>query len=252
MRQCTVTGYHPGPWHASISVALTKPRKKAHSQPRSYRFIQLLNTMGKVLEKLQATRLTNMAMTYVLVPQTQFGALPGKSTIDAVMSLVHDAEAAHNHGLVSSTLMFDITGAFGFISHPVLLRTLRSKGLPTELIQWVEPFLKDRITAVMLDGKLHVMRPVDTGIPQGSPISLILFVIIISLLHCDDLLPQHFNRMLPDGAIQPSLAFFVDDGKIQVASKKLKTNVRLLEAAFRSSSMSVTGWAFGLTKTKPS
>ncbi|KAJ6479748.1 hypothetical protein C8R45DRAFT_770307, partial [Mycena sanguinolenta] len=54
IKRCLANGFHPREWHKAIAVALRKPRKLDYSNPRAYRLIQLLECMGKILEKVFA------------------------------------------------------------------------------------------------------------------------------------------------------------------------------------------------------
>ncbi len=76
IRLCAECGYHPKPWKNSIAVALQKPNRD-YSLPRSYRLIQLLEVLGKVLEWIQARRLSYIAAKHDLFPLTQYGGIPG-------------------------------------------------------------------------------------------------------------------------------------------------------------------------------
>ena len=92
----TDSGYHPKAWRMSIAVALQKPNRD-YSKLRSYRLIQLLEVLGKTLERIQVQRLTHIAAKYNLFPSTQFGGITGRSVQDAVLAVTHDIEAAWNH-----------------------------------------------------------------------------------------------------------------------------------------------------------
>jgi len=91
--KCMRTGYHPSAYHRSISPAVQKPGKAHYSNPRAWRLVHLLSTMGKWIEKFIATRLLYYAMKHRLIPLNQFGAMPGKSTTDA--ALYHHGELVH-------------------------------------------------------------------------------------------------------------------------------------------------------------
>jgi ribonuclease HI len=232
IHHCAEAGYHPRPWRTAVAVALRKPRKGDYSAPKSYRLIQLLECLGKVLEKVQATRLSYLVETERLVPETQFGGRPGSSTVDAMMSYVEDVEAARNHKLVTSVLTFDISGFFDNVNHNRLLRVLREKRIPLPLIRWVASFLTDRQAAVCLDGKRGEMAPIETGIPQGSPVSPVL-----SILYTADL-PQVIgdistNNKNTDKTTPTAFKMYMDDGHITVSSKTLETNVATLSKQFR-------------------
>src|SRR5260370_27806345 len=104
-------GYHPKDWCTSVAVALQKP-KQDYSLPQSYRLIQLLEVLGKVLEHIQVQRLSFIASKHNLFPASQFGRIPGRSAEDALLCTMHDIEMAWNHKHKASMLMFDITGFF--------------------------------------------------------------------------------------------------------------------------------------------
>ena len=173
IRLCAKMGYHPREWRTSIAVALQKP-KRDYSLPRSYRLIQLLEVLGKVLERIQARRLAHIAAKHKLFPSSQFGGIPGRSAEDALLCTVHDIETAWNHKRKASILTFDITGFFDTIPHSHLLNTIRTLHIPLPIAKWVHSFLQDRRASICLDGKRDELRTIDTGVPQGSCVSPIL------------------------------------------------------------------------------
>lgn len=145
-------------WRKTIAVALRKPGKADYSNPRAYRLIQLEECLGKVLEAIIARRLSSWIHTRGLVPPTQFGGRP-----------------ARNHGLVTSSLTFDIKGHFDFVNHNKLANILRQKNLPIPIVKWVSSFPANREASICLDGQLSPSTPVMNGIPQGSPVSPALY-----------------------------------------------------------------------------
>jgi hypothetical protein len=234
MSECAYAGYHPHVWRQSITAAIRKPKKPDYSKPRAYRPIALLEDAGKVLERLQARRLAYLAAKYTLTPHNQFGGSVGKSTTDAALCFVHDCEAANRKKLVTSTLAFDITGFFDFVNHAKLLCVLRDKKIPTALIKWVSCFLSERQTAMCLDGIVDDMKPVHTGVPQGSPVSPILANFYTSSL-CEEFqqaAPGFLVGLEEDTPCLPNVMLYVDDGKLYVSSKSLHTNIVILERAY--------------------
>jgi ribonuclease HI len=159
--------------------------------------------------------------------------MPGKSTVDAALTFTHDIEAARKHQMVTSALTFDITGAFDFVSHPRLLTILREKQIPLTLVKWVASFLRERRTAISLDGILGDMSHIQTGIPQGSPVSPILFLFASSGIEeyvqagfKDD--PQVIRGLVSI----PIVITYIDDGMIYISSSELSTNVEYLQKAY--------------------
>lgn len=81
-------GHHPTAWRTATIVILQKPQKPDKTVPGAYRPISLLNTLGKLLEAVIAKRLSHYAEKHSLLPNTQFGGRPGRSTEQALLILV--------------------------------------------------------------------------------------------------------------------------------------------------------------------
>ena len=234
MQKCLKNGYHPKSWRKAIAIALRKPNKPDYSNPRAYRLITLLECLGKVLERIVARRLTFLAGELNLVPPTQFGGRSNSSTDDAILTFITDVQTAWSTGKVTSALTFDIKGYFDFVNHGRLLSELRRKNLPLEYIKWTASFLSNREAAICIDGRCDSMKPVDNGIPQGSPVSPIL-----AAFYSAELL-EKFNTPIqpplrdynPSHPSPVSIIMYVDDGKIYVSSTSLQTNVILLANAY--------------------
>lgn len=189
--------------------------------------------MGKIVEKVVATRLGFLAGKHSLIPETQFGGRPHSCTGDALLAFVHDVHAAWNNGMVVSELNFDIKGYFDNVDHNLLLARLRKKRIPVELVRWVASFLDGREVAVSVDGIHGEMEAVNSGIPQGSPSSPIL-----AGFYSADLLDLFSREKTIDGQSNTCMLAYVDDGKIYVASKSLDTNINTLRTAYKK----VEGW----------
>ena len=116
-------------------------------------------------------------------------------------------------------LLLNILGAFDTV-HPIrLLDELRKKGLPAWVVQWVKSFLEDRKTTLSFAGEKSAERRLTVGVPQGSPLSLILF-----LFYNAELLDIYVGlraRTLGSG--------FVDDVNILAFSQSTTNNYRILE-----------------------
>ena len=177
---CANVGYHPQIWRKTVAVALWEPKKPDYSNPRAYRLIQLEECLGKVLESVIARRLSHMIHTHNLVPTTHFGGHPGSSTVDTTLTFTHDIKATHNHGLVTTSLTLDIKGFFDYVNHDKLTTIMCRKRIPLPMVKWVNSFLSNREAAICLDGRTSDSRPVENGIPQGSPISPALLILYAS------------------------------------------------------------------------
>ncbi|KAE8244624.1 hypothetical protein A4X13_0g6427, partial [Tilletia indica] len=184
MESAVRLGWHPSLFRQATLVALQKGGNRDPAEPRSYRLISLLPCLGKVLEKIVARRLTFLAQKYNWVPAEQFGSMPGRGTDDAALTLIHDIEAgwAQPQQRTTSALAFDVKGAYDATHCWRLVHLLYQLGCPLQLVRWVLSFLSNRRAEVRLDDETSNMTPLDTGIPQGSPVSPILFIIFVAAL----------------------------------------------------------------------
>ncbi len=80
-------GYHPAEFRKATTVLLKKPGKADYTDLGSYRPIALLNILGKVLESIVAKRVSNLAERWSLLPDTQYGARPNRSTDLALLNI---------------------------------------------------------------------------------------------------------------------------------------------------------------------
>ena len=122
-----------------------------------------------------------------------------------------------------SLLSLDVAGAFDNVSYEKLLYNLKIKGVPTVLVTWVVSFLDERSTSISMGGKTSPMEAVETGIPQGSPISPVLFLFFNA-----PLIEECAGAKLP---IQ--VGGFVDDIHLLTYSKSTEVNCRQLEQVYQ-------------------
>jgi hypothetical protein len=87
-------GHHPKQWRSAKIIVLRKPGKPDYSLPGAYRPISLLNTLGKLLEAVVARRLSYLAEKHGLLPNSQFGGRPGRTTEQALLVLSNAIDQA--------------------------------------------------------------------------------------------------------------------------------------------------------------
>jgi len=94
--------------------------------------------------------------------------------------MVDRAHAAWRDGSVAGVLLMDIKAAFPSVGRGILVHTMKGKGIDEDLIRWTASFLSDRTVEMVIEANVMERRPVESGIPQGSPLSPILFPIYTS------------------------------------------------------------------------
>ena len=120
-------GYCPKHFRDSITIALWKPDKDDYSLVKSYRPIALLNTIGKVLESILASRISYLTETFHLLPYTHIRGQKSVFIKHVIYYLVERIYSAWNSNKIPSALFLDVTGAFNNVSHPRLLHNLRKR-----------------------------------------------------------------------------------------------------------------------------
>jgi ribonuclease HI len=209
-------GYHPKVWKQATGFILKKPKKPDYSKPKAYRVISLLNCLGKISERILARRLSYLAETTILLHNSQLGSRLKKSAIDTALLLKNEVELNKTNKLKTTALFLDVKGAFDHVSKNRLIQILANLKLPLSLINWISSFLADRTIRLTFDNNIEEFKPISTGIPQGSPISPILFLIYIR-----DLFKNLNINIKP--------LSYMDDISLIASSKSFKQNIGLLE-----------------------
>ncbi|KAM0664346.1 hypothetical protein ACQRIU_006929 [Beauveria bassiana] len=173
---CLEQGYCPAHFKETVTVALRKPGKEDYSQPKSYRPIALLNTLGKVLDGVIANRLAYLSDTFQLLPRRHTGGRKLTSTEHAMHMLLQLIHQAWAEGKVATLLLLDVSGAYDNVSHERLLHNLRKRRIDPKIVRWVASFLRDRSTTLKLQEYTAPSTPIKTGIPQGSRMSPYLYL----------------------------------------------------------------------------
>jgi len=202
-------------------VVLQKERKGDYSLPGSYRPVALENTMAKVLETLVAQRLTSTLEKEALLPDTQFGARKHRSTSSALALITETTHTVWKRDprLIVSIINLDLSAAFDNVSHPRLLEAILKKGLPFWIQNFIHGFLTQRRTCLQFDGAASPEITTQTGIPQGSPLSPILFLLFSSGL---------LEQTKSENDTHLNLGF-VDDTTLMVWGHTAAGNCRKLE-----------------------
>lgn len=170
--------YCPKHFRCSATIALRKPGKGDYTHPKAYRPIALLNTMGKVMDGIMAQRISYVTETHHLLPNTHIGGRKGRSVDHALHTIIEHIYDAWNspNPKIASLLLLDVSGAFDNVSHERLTHNLRKRRIDERAVKWIESFLSNRSTTISFDGFRSPKYYTSTGIPQGSPLSPILYL----------------------------------------------------------------------------
>jgi retron-type reverse transcriptase len=177
LNQCLKTEYYPKRFRAARTIVLRKPGKPDYADPGAWRPIALLSTIGKIFESIMAQRLSGLAEQHKLLPDTQMGNRKNRSTeiaLELLVEQIHTIWGSKKH--VATVLSLDISGAFDTVNHIRLLDNLQKKQIPLWFVRTIRSFLTERSTTIVVDGEESASRQLPAGVPQGSPLSPILFL----------------------------------------------------------------------------
>ena len=169
-----------------------------------------------------AAKVTQAAEANGLLPDEQMGNRAHRSTELAVRLVVAQVQEAWRQKATASLLQLDISGAFDTVNHIRLLATLRDMGFPRWLVLWTKDWLTSREATLHFDGQTAPPTAIRAGVPQGSPLSPVLFILYIASLY--SLLKEKHPHL--------AIAGFADDTNLMVFGREPKANVRQLEAAW--------------------
>jgi hypothetical protein len=134
------------------------------------------------MEKIVTRRLAVIAEFKTLLHMHQIGGRKQKSAIDAVMVLIQKVQAnwrTRKRGSITSVLALDVKNAYPTVRAAPFAEICILLGLPTELIKWFISFMSDRTIRFAFNGEINAIIGVNNSIPQGSPVSPIMFLIFI-------------------------------------------------------------------------
>ena len=176
-------------------------KKNEPSDISNYRPISLLNTIGKVLEKIVHKYVYNFLSKHQVITTLQSGFIPGDSTVNQLVDIYNTFCRALDDGKEVRAIFCDISKAFDRVLHKGLLFKLQSVGISGSLLQWFTDYLHNRKQRVVIPGVSSNWSTVVVGVPQGSILGPLLF-----LLYINDIVEN----------INSSIRLFADDAILYI------------------------------------
>ena len=188
------TGQLPSDWKKAQVCPLFKKGDK--TEPSNYRPISLTCILCKVMEHIIASNLSKHLNKHNILYELQHGFSEKRSCETQLIQLVEDLGRQLSLGKQTDLILLDFSKAFDKVNHLKLLYKLSCFGVKGNTLDWIQSFLIGRTQTVVLDGESSEEVKVTSGVPQGSVLGPLLF-----LLYINDL-PEN---------IQSQVRLFADD-----------------------------------------
>ena len=216
---------YPDIWKRSnIILAHKKSDKKLVN---NYRRISLLPICGKIFEKIIFNKIYNFLLEDSLLNSNQSGFCPGDSCINQLLAVTHEILEAFdcNPSLEVRLVFLDISKTFDKVWHEGLLYKIKSMGVSGKLYNLLESYLSGRLQRVVLNGQTSLWRPVSAGVPQGSILGPLLFLVYINDL---------------PNELKSNVKIFADDTSVFTIVKDKNENANTLN----NDLMLISKWAY--------
>lgn len=178
INQSVREGIFPTEWKLSRVVPLHKKNSKTNL--KNFRPICLVKVPSKIMEEIMRAQLSEYMENKSVIPSEQHGYREAHSVSTAVNRVSHLWRSCHERRDLVAALFFDLSSAFDLVDVEILTRKLEIYGLDKNSISLVRSYLNGRTWVVEVGDHLSEERCVPIGVPQGSGLSPLLFLVLIS------------------------------------------------------------------------
>ena len=190
-------GVVPFEWKEANIIPLFK--KGSRNKSEKYRPVSLTSVICKLLQRLIKDHMVEFLVKHKLLNSSQHGFLKARSCLTNMLCFLEEITKWIDGGSPVDIIYLDFQKAFDKVPHQRLLLKLKAHGIGDSITDWIEQWLTDRRQRVVVDGEVSNWKSVLSGVPQGSVLGPILFLIYINDL---------------DDSITSNVLKFADDTKL--------------------------------------
>ena len=199
-------------------------KKGCKNQPENYRPISILPTLSKIFEKHVSSSIFEYLNKNNLIHKEQSGFRSQHSCQTALTKLTETWLDEMNKGNLTGVVYLDFSKAFDLVNHQLLLSKLECYNFHHSAIEWISSYLSERTQQVTIGNKSSEQKPIPRGVPQGSVLGPLLFLIFIN--------------DLPMSTCESNIDLFADDSTLHNSGP----SVQCVENNLRSDLKEVQDW----------
>ena len=220
------SSFEEGVFPSQLKTAKVVPIHKGGSKfdIQNYRPISLLSAFSKFFEKVMHKRISNFIDGNESLNENQYGFRKGRSCEHALLAAQNELITSLSKNQISILLLIDFSKAFDMVDHRILLHKLQNYGIRGNAYNWLKSYLNERKQYVSINGEPYTTRSLEYGVPQGSILGPLLFIIYIN--------------DIPEICKFARFILYADDANIIVSAN----NMQELEKKFNILSKSLETW----------
>ena len=219
----------PKLWKQAKVIPLHKKAEVLYT--KNYRPVSLLSVLSKVLERCIFGQMIDYLETNQLLHPSHHGFRAKHSTVSALAEMFDTWVEAFEDDEVSAVVMLDMSAAFDVVDHDILIRKMALYGFEESALSWVKSYLTNRTQSVFIEGSLSDPLPVECGVPQGSILGPLLYILFTNDL--PEAIHDHLPGQVHQQEHQPAfyntkcgscggLCLYADDSTLTLSNKDVQ------------------------------